>query len=297
MQINYLGDDKIEIIKMTNFDQEKIKDVLLSPNNIKEINCFNLDTSNLEYLKYLIELSPFCKDELIKKNIYGTITTSFIKDKYSYPDTWNTTYKIIGNNFYLTSLITYKKYVAKLHDILIYLIKEKASPFEIIKVLYDEVKSLPKVKSTNELEAFIKGTLSLNETLAFLLKTIGMNATIVDDYTLVYIDDNKYNLKGIYIFKPELDRNKFSYQGFCFPLEKTKGKVIESFLNRDITYLKRNIHEYNLDIKDYLNLYRDIFNTRKINEDNRLKCINNFKDIPLFSNNNYQALIEAYNKY
>lgn len=301
MIIRYLSDDKLDIIKDNVFDSEEIKEILMSPNNIKEINCYNLDASNLEYLKYLIELSPFCKDELISKNVYGIITSSFIKDKYRFPDTWNTSYKIKGDKFYLTSLITYKKFLAKLQSILIYLVKRKASSLEIVKALYDEVKVLPEEESTNELESFIKGSSNLSETFTFLLKTIGMNAMNIDGYTLVYIKDDKYDVKGIYLFRPDLDKiesryNKISYKGFCLPIEDAKGEVIESFMNRDLAYLKRNIEAFDLELKDYMMLYRDIFNTRNIKEDKKLKCITSFSNIPSFAISNYNALVEAYNQ-
>lgn len=282
--IKYLSDDKINLIQNDEkFDKEELKDLLMNPNTIKEINCYNLSTDNLQYVKYLIELSPYCKDELITKNIYGEITPEFIKDNYRYPATWNTTYKMKEDRYFLTSLVTHKKFAAKLQGLLNYLVKEKASPLEIIKVIYDEIKMLPKGQSTNELEAFIKGTDNYAVLLTFIFKTMGIRAVTVDNYTFSYVIDSKYNVKGIYLFNPEIDKeNKLSYHGFLIPLNEASGEVIDAFKNNDLEYLKRNIDHLELSLKDYSYLYQGLFNTRNITSSMKDKCLRTFSDMPLF---------------
>lgn len=282
--IKYISDDKINIVQNDeSFDKEELKNLLMKQNTIKEINCYNLDTDNLQYLKYLIELSPFCKDELITKNIYGTINPDFIKDNYRFPETWNTTYKMKEDKYFLTSLVTHKKFASKLQGLLNYLVKEKASHLEIIKVIYDEIKMLKKVKSENELDAFINGTDNYAVLLTFIFKTMGMRAVTVDNYTFSYVIDSKYNVKGIYLFNPELDsQNKDSYKGFLIPLKEAEGEVIDAFKNNDLEYIKRNIDHLELELKDYSYLYNGLFNTRDISFDMKNKCIKMFNDIPSF---------------
>lgn len=265
------------------FDKEELNDLLMNPNTIKEINCYNLSTDNLEYVKYLIELSPYCKDDLITKNIYGNITPEFIKDNYRYPETWNTTYKMKDDKYFLTSLVTHKKFASKLQGILNYLVKAKASPLEIIKVIYDEIKMLPKEKNDSELESFIKGTDNYAVLLTFIFKTMGIRAVTIDDYTFSYVIDSKYDVKGIYLFNPELDSQKReAYEGFLIPLKKASGEVIDAFKNNDMEYIKRNIDHLELELKDYSYLYHGLFNTRDITKMMKNKCLTMFSDMPSF---------------
>lgn len=282
--IKYISDDKINIMRGEgDFDKEELNDLLMNPNTIKEINCYNLSTDNLEYVKYLIELSPYCKDDLITKNIYGNITPEFIKDNYRYPETWNTTYKMKDDKYFLTSLVTHKKFASKLQGILNYLVKAKASPLEIIKVIYDEIKMLPKEKSDSELESFIKGTDNYAVLLTFIFKTMGIRAVTIDDYTFSYVIDSKYDVKGIYLFNPELDRQKReAYEGFLIPLKKANGEVIDAFKNNDMEYIKRNIDHLELELKDYSYLYHGLFNTRDITSMMKNKCLTMFSDMPSF---------------
>lgn len=282
--IKYISDDKINIMRGEgDFDKEELNDLLMNPNTIKEINCYNLSTDNLEYVKYLIELSPYCKDDLITKNIYGNITPEFIKDNYRYPETWNTTYKMKDDKYFLTSLVTHKKFASKLQGILNYLVKAKASPLEIIKVIYDEIKMLPKEKSDSELESFIKGTDNYAVLLTFIFKTMGIRAVTIDDYTFSYVIDSKYDVKGIYLFNPELDRQKReAYDGFLIPLKKASGEVIDAFKNNDMEYIKRNIDHLELELKDYSYLYHGLFNTRDITSMMKNKCLTMFSDMPSF---------------
>ncbi len=282
--IKYISDDKINIMRGEgDFDKEELNDLLMNPNTIKEINCYNLSTDNLEYVKYLIELSPYCKDDLITKNIYGNITPEFIKDNYRYPETWNTTYKMKDDKYFLTSLVTHKKFASKLQGILNYLVKAKASPLEIIKVIYDEIKMLPKEKSDSELESFIKGTDNYAVLLTFIFKTMGIRAVTIDDYTFSYVIDSKYDVKGIYLFNPELDRQKReAYDGFLIPLKKASGEVIDAFKNNDMEYIKRNIDHLELELKDYSYLYHGLFNTRDITKMMKNKCLTMFSDMPSF---------------
>lgn len=282
--IKYISDDKINIMRGEgDFDKEELNDLLMNPNTIKEINCYNLSTDNLEYVKYLIELSPYCKDDLITKNIYGNITPEFIKDNYRYPETWNTTYKMKDDKYFLTSLVTHKKFASKLQGILNYLVKAKASPLEIIKVIYDEIKMLPKEKSDSELESFIKGTDNYAVLLTFIFKTMGIRAVTIDDYTFSYVIDSKYDVKGIYLFNPELDSQKReAYEGFLIPLKKASGEVIDAFKNNDMEYIKRNIDHLELELKDYSYLYHGLFNTRDITSMMKNKCLTMFSDMPSF---------------
>lgn len=282
--IKYISDDKINIMRGEgDFDKEELNDLLMNPNTIKEINCYNLSTDNLEYVKYLIELSPYCKDDLITKNIYGNITPEFIKDNYRYPETWNTTYKMKDDKYFLTSLVIHKKFASKLQGILNYLVKAKASPLEIIKVIYDEIKMLPKEKSDSELESFIKGTDNYAVLLTFIFKTMGIRAVTIDDYTFSYVIDSKYDVKGIYLFNPELDRQKReAYDGFLIPLKKASGEVIDAFKNNDMEYIKRNIDHLELELKDYSYLYHGLFNTRDITKMMKNKCLTMFSDMPSF---------------
>lgn len=297
---NFLGVEELNITNQINYEQmEELKDLLMAPNVIKEINFINVDADILEYFKYVMELSPYINDININKNIYGFIDEKMIKNKYLNPETWYAAFKEEDDVVYFTKITNYKKYLDKITSTLNYLKANKASDLDIIKVFYDEVKSLKHGQKEGELESFIsKDTKSHNKVFNYVLKTLGFSTILSEDnYVLVKITDENYDIDGVYLFNPEKDHrigkySLISYDYFALNPSNVETELMNSFKIRNLSYLKNHFSNYtNMEKEAYFDLYKDILFSKDLSEENKIKCITKFNNIDQKIEKDYILLV------
>lgn len=209
--------------------------------------------------------------------------------------------------------------------------EKKLSNFETVIYVYDIVKSFNYTNGSNynmdgrQLhKIFNTGSIvcsGFSRIITEVLNELGIRASIYKLITnnslharsLVHIQDNKYNINGIYSMEPTWEsmiNNNSSYSMFLTPINKLKESFPRDRFRSDIDVLcgTKKINEINL--KDKISLYQ-FFNNKDLNQeyiDNVLKNSNRYASLNDFckalinvrivqkSNININDVIEYNNK-
>lgn len=249
--------------KLSSSKLSEIKDILFSPNTIKHIefkdDVFKEDVTNI---KYYLELSPYIVDSRVEKDILTSdkkIKEELSKLNYLNPNTWNISYLEKNNNYKVTTIVKYKVILETL-NLLKNKFKDYYSDIDKIKVIYDYLIKFKEEDIENLDDVFIlrKANMkSLNRVFKYILNYFNIKSEIIkkeEHYlTYIYIDDDKYDIHGYYLFNPYLDLNKFkisnykelNYKNFLLSKEEylllndiniksSTGKIIEEFKKKEI---------------------------------------------------------------
>jgi len=205
--------------KITSSKLLEIKDILFSPNTIKQIefkdSIFKEDVANI---KYYLELSPYIVDSRVEKNILTSdleIKKELSKLNYLNPNTWNISYLESNNNYKVTSIVKYKVILENL-NLLESKMKEDFSIVDKIKVIYDYLTKFKEnnIESLDDVFVLREANMkSLNRLFKYILNYFNIKSEIIkknEHYvTYIYIKNNKYDIDGYYLFNPFLDLDKF----------------------------------------------------------------------------------------
>lgn len=251
--------------KLSSSKLSEVKDILFSPNTIKHIefkdNVFKEDVTNI---KYYLELSPYIVDSRVEKDILTdnqTIKEELSKLNYLNPNTWNISYIEKNNNYKVTTIVKYKLILETL-NLLQSKFKEDFSIIDKVKVIYNYLTKFKEDKNQEQLDDVFmlrKANMkSLNRAFKYILNYFDIKAEVIkkDEHylTYIYIDDDKYNIYGYYLFNPYLDLDKLrissiykelKYKNFLLSKEEylllndiniksSTGKIIEEVKKREI---------------------------------------------------------------
>ncbi len=281
------------------------------------------DLATLEKAKYLLEAMPTVMDEQIEKYIIKEFDHNdqqrLMAMNFINIDTWNISYSKEGNCHLITSLAKYRKTNEWMQNLLNNIKDEDLSPLEKICYIYDRVKLLEYDSSDNyqRLPEIINDEKAnangYNLVFKELLKKINIPAVVEkvqinndDDYVcLAKINDEKYDLNGIYIFNPSFDTiakeqykngwaRRMNYNFFGLTLDKLyemdnqvtflgilkifKASSLNEFKQQIKMLERRNALDTFLDFTKELELTNDeayhmIKNTTAIVEEDLLKII------------------------
>lgn len=241
----------------------------------------DIDIESIEKVKLLLEGLPNIDDSKIEKYIIKNISVDEKEQLYNMNflniDTWNIAYSIDSNKYSITSLSKYRLINEWFSNIVKELPKD-LSELEQVCYLYDKVKMfefnsqtkysrLPEILSLGMANSY-----GYNLVFKELLSLCGISAEIekyesnseINFITMAVINDQKYDISGIYLFDPSLDtiskelyKNKFArrlnYNFFAITLDKLNLLKDEI---KPIGVLKvlntKDENEYNY----YLNYYK-----------------------------------------
>lgn len=251
--------------KLSSSKLSEVKDILFSPNTIKHIefkdNVFKEDVTNI---KYYLELSPYIVDSRVEKDILTdnqTIKEELSKLNYLNPNTWNISYIEKNNTYKVTTIVKYKLILETL-NLLQSKFKEDFSIIDKVKVIYNYLTKFKEDKNQEQLDDVFmlrKANMkSLNRAFKYILNYFDIKAEVIkkDEHylTYIYIDDDKYNIYGYYLFNPYLDLDKLrissiykelKYKNFLLSKEEylllndiniksSTGKIIEEEKKKEI---------------------------------------------------------------
>lgn len=301
--------------KLTQQELTNLEENFLICQNLNQIYFKDtIDIESIEQIKSIIENSTLIDDSKIEKYIlidYAREQLNQLLDiNYLNPDTWQITYVRTDEIKEIYSITDCRK----IRDYFNTFIKEKnmneLSQLEKICLIYDHVKLLDYKEEKNNLLEIIKQeyTNSYGYNLLFqeLLNKVQIKSYIekvkaneLDRFiSVIDIDDDKYNIHGIYLFDPYSDslpkekyskndirRVNYNYFGINFNmLNKTiydehLSGICKYFLAPKLSIFLDHIDEIRLfdnkDIEkfnnvftdDYSSLYQKINATKDIGED------------------------------
>ena len=209
----------------------------------------SIDIGSIEQIKLLLEGLPNIDDSKIEKYIMKSIDGSEkeILDNMSFQniDTWNIAYAVDKNKFSITSLSKYRIIDEWFSTTIKEMEESELSEFEKICYLYDKVK-LFQMDSSNKysrlpeiLSLGMANSYGYNLVFKELLSLCGIPC-FNDKYsldneegyiTVASVDDEKYDIHGIYLFEPSMDSiskdmykhgiaRRMNYNFFGVPLQK-----------------------------------------------------------------------------
>ena len=171
--------------KITSSKLLEIKDILFSPNTIKQIefkdSIFKEDVANI---KYYLELSPYIVDSRVEKNILTSdleIKKELSKLNYLNPNTWNISYLESNNNYKVTSIVKYKVILENL-NLLESKMKEDFSIVDKIKVIYDYLTKFKEnnIESLDDVFVLREANMkSLNRLFKYILTYFNIKSEII----------------------------------------------------------------------------------------------------------------------
>ena len=291
---------------------EELKVVILGYNNLSQIyfkgTC---DLISIERVKNLLLISNTTDDSRIEK----IITCDLNEEDYSYlinsnfenPSTWSISYYNDGNNYMIDTIPKVREFDSYVERIKKIVRKENLTPLEMVFRIYDIVKliefdnslidvSLSEIVNNNK-----SNTDGYNKLFSYLLKKINIPnyLGIIENsdkeknlITFVLINDEKYNINGLYLFNPaydSLDKKAYkedirmiSYNYFGLKLEEIEYSKYKDCLKETLGILAINRYDYALDrLSNTKNLYIS-------REFNKMYTVfnNNFKYLYESSHNN-----------
>lgn len=318
-----------------------LKEVFFSINNISQIYFKDtFDLKGIEIVKSVLEISPTMEDSLVEKYILNASTLDkkkLLNMNFSNIDTWFISYKENENSFSTITIDKYREEV-NLIDRITSSINSKSSPVEKIMYIYDFCKKLNyKENASTTLLDILKTHESNKSGYAYtfneLLNNIGIKSFMASSITdnsnsfvnLALVDDDKYEVHGIYLFDPfsdSISKDEIN--------EKLRGINYNYFLITLPTYLNTVFndkllgvascltHDYEYDLErlrrtspkelntltetfnmDFLSIYKRVSDTKKIDDEVKLSIIkNNIKEeLHDITTENYFAREEKISKY
>lgn len=274
--------------------------------------------------KYILNASTLDKNKLLNMN-------------FSNIDTWFISYKENENSFSTITIDKYREEV-NLIDRITSAINTSSSPVEKIMYIYNFCKKLNyKDNASTTLLDILKTKESNKSGYAYvfneLLNTIGIKSFMAESITdnsnsfvnLVKVDDDKYKIHGIYLFdsfSDSISKDEIN--------EKLRGINYNYFLITIPTYLNTIFsdkllgvascftHDYEYDLErlrrtspkefntlletfdmDFLNIYKKVNDTKKVDDEIKLNIIKNniSEELQKITIENYFIREEKISKY
>ncbi len=256
---------------------EELKTVVLGYNNLNQIyfkgTC---DLISIERVKNLLLISSTTDDSKIEKivtcNLNDSDYSNLINSNFENPSTWSVSYYNDGNNYMVDTIPKVREFDSYVEKIKNLVIKEELTPLERVFRIYDIVKliefdnsltddSLSTIVNTNK--SNVDG---YNKLFSYLLNKINIPnyLGIIENsdkeknlITLVLINDEKYNISGLFLFNPaydSLDKNTYkedirmiSYNYFGLKLEDIEYSNYKDSLKDTLGILAINKYDYAID--------------------------------------------------
>lgn len=309
--------------KLTEEELLTLEESLLSGETIKEIYFKeDIDIQSIEQIKSILENSKTIDESKIEKYILVEYPINLLKKvldiNYLNPNTWKISYIRTDGVKEIYSITEGRKIIEYFNTFIGELNTKQLSLLEKVCLIYDKVKLLDYKEEKNSLLEIIENeyTNSYGYNLLFqeLLNNIPVKSYIEkvksneeNRYiTLININDDKYDIHGIYIFDPYSDSlpkteynengiRKINYNYFCMNLNQLNKTVYEEtisgickyflvpkismFLDRidELKLLDENeVNKFNNTFgTDYSSLYERINTTEDISENTLFELINN----------------------
>lgn len=279
--LDNVSDEMLKYVGITNLDfrtslskddLEEVKRMLFSINTLMQVTFRDsARVKDIENLKYILEISPMCNDKKVEKMILRENSPEDIKDILSLsflnPETWNISYQIKDGTYMLTSLPNFR-IMEEYISIVLSCVDSSMSILEKVKEVYDFIKLLELSDNAgSRLPEIIKtrtaNSLGFNLLFSEILKRIGISSyfgevkrdTNTEYLTILNIDDDKYDIHGIYVFDPASDSidkdlyksdaiRKVNYNFFCRTLFEINGTNYDDKLDGALLYLTSDSFEY-----------------------------------------------------
>lgn len=221
--LKYVGITNLDFrTALSDDDLDEVKRMLFSINTLMQVTFKDgVRVLDIENIKHILELSPMCDDKKVEKMILRNNTSDEVKEilamPFLNPDTWHISYQVKDGTYMITTLPNYR-IMEEYINIVLSCIKEDMSPLEKIKEVYDFIKLLEfdENGSTRTPDIIINrktNSLGFNSLFTDIINRIGFASYIggvkrdgKDEYvSLVFVDDDKYEAHGIYVFDPTSD--------------------------------------------------------------------------------------------
>ena len=274
-------------------EYDELKEVILGFNNLSQIyfkGTCDLDT--IEKVKDLILMSNTISDASIEK----IVTCELDYDRYNYlvnssfknPDTWSVAYYKDGNNYMIDTIPNVREFNSYIERIKVVIRKEKLSILETVLRVYDIVKqfeydedfkddslsTIVKEKKCNndgynKLFSYLLNKLNIPNYLG-VIKNNNKESSLI---TMIMIDDDKYNIHGVYLFNPafdSLDKGSYkddvrmiNYNYFGLKLEDIEYSKYKDYLTDALGILAINDYDYAL---ERLSAKKDLTINKELNK-------------------------------
>lgn len=309
--------------KLTDTEVVELEDNFKLYKNINQIYFKeNIDIEVIEQIKGILENSSFINDEKIEKYILGEYSIEYLNKlldiNYLNPNTWKISYlrtdsiKEIYSITECRQIMEYFNIFFQENDI------KNLSLLEKICLIYDKVKLLDYLSQDNTLSEIVKTecTNSYGYNLIFqeLLNRIGIKTYIESltsndgnrFITVINIDDDKYNVHGIYMFDPYSDSlpklkynkkhiRRVNYNYFCISFQQLKNTIYNENITGIFKYFlipkesifldhineirlldSKDVEKFNcIFSSDYQTLYQKVQSSLNIDEKLLFKIIEN----------------------
>ena len=204
---------------------DELKQVLLGFNNLSQIYFKGTtDLKSIEKVKDLLLMSSTVMDDKIEKVITCDLSdeeyNKIVNTSFKNPETWSIAYYKDGNNYMVDTIPKVREFNSYIERIRTLVRKEKLSTLERVMRVYDIVKiieydenckdnSLSRIVSTNKasndginkLFSYILDKINIPNYLG-TMKNSDNESNLI---TAILIEDEKYNINGIFLFNPAFD--------------------------------------------------------------------------------------------
>ena len=279
--LDTIGEEMLRYVGITNLDfrtslseddLDEVKRMLFSINTLMQVTFKDgVRVSDIENIKHILELSTMCDDKKVEKMILRNNTPSEVKEilamPFLNPDTWNISYDVKDGTYMITTLPNYRV-MEEYINIVLSCVKDDMSCLEKIKEVYDFVKLLEYDENgSSRTPDIVKNrktnSLGFNSLFKEILNRIGISSyvekVVRDDkeeyVTLVDVDDDKYDVYGIYVFDPASDSipkemyksdaiRKVNYNYFCLLLDEVTNTNFDDRLGDVLNLLNSESLEF-----------------------------------------------------
>lgn len=258
-------------------EYDELKEVILGFNNLSQIyfkgTC---DLESIEKVKDLILMSNTVSDSKIEKIVTCELTyeeyNKLVNSSFKNPETWSISYYKDGNNYMIDTIPNVREFNGYIERIKVLIRKEKLSLLETVLRVYDIVKqfeydenfkddSLSTVvrekkcnnDGYNKLFSYILNKLNIPNYVG-TIKNNNKESSLI---TMIMIDDDKYNIHGVYLFNPAfdtLDKDSYeeeirmiNYNYFGLKLADIEYSKYKDYLTDALGILAINDYDYALD--------------------------------------------------
>lgn len=317
-----------------------LKEIMFSINSINQMYFKDtVDLNSIEIVKCLLDISPTMNDKSVEKFILNSDMLNiddFLNINFSNEETWFIMFNYINDKSKLLSFTDYKFLNNELNNIFRALDIDNDSQIEKIIKIYDYCKSknidddinlnlVNSIKyakySKNNLIILFQLLLKKCKIKSYVGSTINENEK--NSALIIDVNDNKYNIDGIYLFDifsdylykgdvPEKLRT-INYNFFCIKLGKYSDTVFKDSLDGVLKYLSHDL-EYDLEkinslskneIKslelslglNYVDIHNRIYYSPGINENLLISIVSRNNELHEIIKENYLARKDLLHKY
>ena len=200
---------------------QQLKEIFFSINNINQIYFQkSADIKTIEFIKYLLEISPTMDDSMVEKYILNTESLDkkkLLDINFSNPESWQISYKSYDKEYEILPFDKYRELESIISKVISDL-DDNFSQLEKIATVYDFCKELDysedrKFDLYTILNDKVSNDFGFSYVFSAMLSRLGINNFIVDtivdnkksSVVIASVDDSKYSVRGIYLFDPLSD--------------------------------------------------------------------------------------------